>query len=210
MMNSERLKVGVALGSGSARGWSHIGVLQALGDMGIKPDIIAGCSVGSMVGASFALNKLDDLEDWATSLSWRDVFSLLDVNLNGGLIQGRKLFEFIQSHMASKTFDDLEIPFAAVATDLETGREVWLQRGPLATAIRASGSLPGLFSPYKTSNGRFLLDGGLLTFLPRATCFAARTKRRSPVYIVYRNLRRSIRLLRYRAPRSDAPPHRPT
>ena len=171
-MNGEPLKIGVALGSGSARGWAHIGVLQGLRDMGIHPHIIAGCSVGAMVGASCALNKLDELEDWATSLTWRDVFGLLDVTLNGGLFEGRKLFEFIQTHMASMTFDDLAIPFAAVATDLETGREIWLRKGPLATAIRASGSLPGLFTPYKTPRGRFLLDGGLVNPVPVSVCKA--------------------------------------
>ena len=171
-MNGETLKIGVALGSGSARGWAHIGVLQALRDMGIRPDIIAGCSVGAMVGASCALNKLDELEAWATDLSWRDVFGLLDVNLNGGLFEGRKLFEFIQSHMADMTFGDLKIPFTAVATDMETGREIWLRKGPLATAIRASGSLPGLFTPYKTPRGRYLLDGGLVNPVPVSVCKA--------------------------------------
>ncbi|MDX1692355.1 MAG: patatin-like phospholipase RssA [Ketobacteraceae bacterium] len=171
-MNDRQLKIGVALGSGSARGWAHIGVLQALRDMGITPHVIAGCSVGAMVGASYALNKLDELEDWATSLTWRDVFGLLDVNLNGGLFEGRKLFEFMQSHMSSMTFDDLSLPFAAVATDLENGREVWLRRGPLATAIRASASLPGLLTPYRTPKGRYLLDGGLVNPVPVSVCKA--------------------------------------
>lgn len=171
-MNTEPLKVGVALGSGSARGWAHIGVLQGLRDMGIEPDIIAGCSVGAMVGASCALNKLDELEAWASSLTWRDVFGLLDVNFAGGLLDGRKLFEFIQSHMAAMTFDDLSIPFAAVATDMESGREVWLRKGPLATAIRASASLPGLLTPYRTPKGRYLLDGGLVNPVPVSVCRA--------------------------------------
>ena len=171
-MNDQRLKIGVALGSGSARGWAHIGVLQELDAMGIRPDVIAGCSVGAMVGASYALGKLDDLAQWAVSLTWRDVFGLLDVNLNGGLFEGRKLFEFIQSHMASMSFDDLDLPFAAVATDLETGREVWLRKGPLATAIRASASLPGLLTPYRTPRGRYLLDGGLVNPVPVSVCKA--------------------------------------
>lgn len=171
-MNEQAPKIGIALGSGSARGWAHIGVLQGLRDMGIEPQIVVGCSVGAMVGASYALNKIDELEAWATSLTWRDVFGLLDVNLNGGLFQGRKLFEFIQSHMSSMTFDDVSVPFAAVATDLETGREIWLRNGPLATAIRASGSLPGLFTPYRTPKGRYLLDGGLVNPVPVSVCRA--------------------------------------
>ncbi len=164
--------IGIALGSGSARGWAHIGVLKALRDMGIEPDVIAGCSVGSMVGATYAAGKIDELEEWVKTLGWRDVFSFLDVNFNGGLIQGRKLFHFFHQYMAGLQIEDLPIPFAALATDLETGREVWLRRGPLATAIRASISLPGLFSPYRTPNGRFLLDGGLVNPVPVSLCKA--------------------------------------
>lgn len=165
-------KLGIALGSGSARGWAHIGVLQALRDAGIQPDVVVGCSVGAMVGASYVANTLDDLGDWARSLTWRDVFGLLDVHLNGGLFEGRRLFEFIQSHMGEMTFADLNKPFAAVATDLETGREIWLRNGSIATAIRASASLPGLLAPYQTPQGRFLLDGGLVNPVPISLCKA--------------------------------------
>ncbi|PIE41114.1 MAG: patatin [Gammaproteobacteria bacterium] len=171
-MSKQSTKLGVALGSGSARGWAHIGVLQALRDNGIEADVVTGCSVGAMVGASYAANKLDDLGRWATELTWRDVFGLLDVHLSGGVFEGRKLFEFIQSHMGDMNFADLEKPFAAVATDIETGREIWLRKGSLATAIRASASLPGLLAPYKTPQGRYLLDGGLVNPVPVSLCKA--------------------------------------
>lgn len=168
----KQFSVGVALGSGSARGWAHIGVLQALKEMGIEPQVIAGCSIGSMVGASCAAGKLDELETWVKTLGWRDVFSFLDVHLSGGLIQGRKLFQFFEKYMAGLDFEDLPIPCGAVATDLETGREVWLRHGALATAIRASISLPGLFTPYRTPSGRYLLDGGLVNPIPVTLCKA--------------------------------------
>ncbi|MCG8672299.1 MAG: patatin-like phospholipase family protein [Pseudomonadales bacterium] len=171
-MNSDLPKLGIALGSGSARGWAHIGVLQQLREMKIEPDVVVGCSMGAMVGASYVANNLDELEQWATELTWRDVFGLLDVHLSGGLFEGRKLFEFIQSHMGSLTFADLQKPFAAVATDIETGREIWLRDGPIATAIRASASLPGVLTPYQTAKGRYLLDGGLVNPVPISLCKA--------------------------------------
>lgn len=166
------LKIGLALGSGSARGWSHIGVLRALQRRGIEPDIIAGTSIGALVGACYAAGKLDELEDWVTGLGWRDVVSLLDVKLSGGLIEGRKVFQFFDQHMADLSFEQLHKPFAAVATDLETGREIWLQHGHLAPAVRASLSIPGLFTPYRSQAGRILVDGGLVNPVPVTLCRA--------------------------------------
>lgn len=166
------LKIGIALGSGSARGWSHIGVLRALLKNGIEPDIIAGTSIGALVGACYAADKLDELESWVTGLGWRDVVSLLDVKLNGGLIEGRKVFQFFEQHMQGLTFDQLRKPFAAVATDLQTGREIWLQHGHLAEAVRASISIPGLFTPYRAQSGRYIVDGGLVNPVPVTLCRA--------------------------------------
>lgn len=166
------LKVGIALGSGSARGWSHIGVLRALQKRGIEPDIVAGTSIGALVGACYAADKLDELEAWVTSLGWRDVVSLLDVKLNGGLIEGRKVFQFFEQHMSDVSFEQLGKPFAAVATDLQTGREIWLQHGHLAEAVRASISLPGLFTPYRAQSGRYFVDGGLVNPVPVSLCRA--------------------------------------
>lgn len=166
------LKVGIALGSGSARGWCHIGVLRALMRNGIEPDIVAGTSIGALVGACYAANKLDELEAWVTTLGWRDVVGLLDVKLNGGLIEGRKVFQFFEQHMPDLNFDQLHKPFAAVATDLQTGREIWLQHGHLAEAIRASISIPGLFTPYRAQSGRYFVDGGLVNPVPVSLCRA--------------------------------------
>src|SRR3990167_9154182 len=166
------LKLGVALGSGSARGWSHIGVLRALQRYGIEPDIVTGTSIGALVGACYAGGTLDELESWVTSLGWRDVVSLLDLKLGGGLIEGRKVFQFFEQHMSDLTFEQLQKPFAAVATDLETGREIWLQHGHLAEAGRASLSIPGLFRPYRAQSGRILVDGGLVNPVPVTLCRA--------------------------------------
>lgn len=169
---SSPLKIGVALGSGSARGWSHIGVLKQLHAMGIEPHVVAGTSVGALVGACYAGGKLKELEDWVVSLGWRDVVSLLDVKFSGGLIEGRKVFQFFDEHLPDATFEQLDKAFAAVATDLESGREIWLQHGHLAEAVRSSISLPGLFTPYRTQNGRYLVDGGLVNPVPVSLCRA--------------------------------------
>lgn len=166
------MKIGIALGSGSARGWSHIGVLRTLLRHGIAPDVVTGTSIGALVGAYYAADKLQELEEWVTSLSWREVVSLLDLRLDGGLIEGRKVFQFIEQHLQDHSFEKLAKPFAAVATDLHTGREVWLQHGHLAEAVRASISIPGLFTPYRTQSGRFLVDGGLVNPVPVSLCRA--------------------------------------
>lgn len=166
------IKIGVALGSGSARGWSHIGVLKELRAMGVEPDVVAGTSIGALVGACYAADKLQALEDWVVGLGWRDVVSLLDVKFSGGLIEGRKVFQFFEDNMPELTFEQLTKSFAAVATDLESGREIWLQHGQLAEAVRSSISLPGLFTPYRTRNGRYLVDGGLVNPVPVSLCRA--------------------------------------
>jgi NTE family protein len=168
----DSLKIGVALGSGSARGWSHIGVLKELKRMGIEPHVVTGTSIGALVGACYAGGKLQELEEWVVSLGWRDVVSLLDVKFSGGLIEGRKVFQFFDQHLPNYTFEQLDKTFAAVATDLETGREIWLQHGHLAEAVRSSISLPGLFTPYRTQSGRYLVDGGLVNPVPVTLCRA--------------------------------------
>ncbi|MCF7821192.1 MAG: patatin-like phospholipase RssA [Mariprofundaceae bacterium] len=165
-------RIGIALGSGSARGWSHIGVLKALAEMGIKPGIVAGSSIGALVGAAYANNQLNELERWVCSLTWKEIISFLDLSVvGGGVIQGEKLFDFARTHMEGVRIDSLPIPFAAVATELETGREVWLRDGPLLEAIRASISLPGLFTPVKR-DGQWLVDGGLVDPVPVSLCRA--------------------------------------
>ncbi|MBL8492520.1 MAG: patatin-like phospholipase family protein [Rhodocyclaceae bacterium] len=163
--------IGLALGSGSARGWAHIGVLRALAERGVEPDVVCGCSVGALVGAAYADGDLEKLERWVTTLTWQDVLGLLDVSLVGGLIKGDKLVAFFERHFVDKEFSALSRPFACVATDLENGREVWLRSGSVAAAVRASIALPGLFKPV-LADGRLLVDGGLVNPVPVSLCRA--------------------------------------
>lgn len=164
-------KLGIALGSGSARGWSHIGVLRALAEAGVEPDIVCGCSIGAFVGAAYVNGDLPKLEAWVTSLGWKDVLGMFDVSLRGGLIKGEKLIEFFSQNFVDHDFAALPKPFACVATDLETGREIWLKEGSVAAAVRASIALPGLFTPCER-DGRLLVDGGLVNPVPVSLCRA--------------------------------------
>jgi patatin-like phospholipase len=125
---SNRRKLGIALGGGSARGWAHIGVLRALAEVGIAPDYVAGCSMGAMVGAAFAAGRIEKLETWALSLDWKRIVKLLDVGLRGGLIKGERLLDFFHGQFVECQFNELAIPFATVATDLASGREIWIAR----------------------------------------------------------------------------------
>jgi NTE family protein len=165
------IKIGLALGSGSARGWAHIGVIRALEEQGIKPDIVAGCSIGALVGAAYCGGHLDALEQWVKGLSFWDVVRLLDVKMTGGLIEGDSLMASFEDKLRNVNIEELPLPFAAVATDLASGREVWLQQGPLPAAVRASIALPGLFSPVHLNN-RWLVDGGLTNPVPISLCRA--------------------------------------
>ena len=165
-------RIGLALGSGSARGWAHIGIIRELEAMGIRPDVISGCSIGALVGGAYASGYFDTLQTWVEELTWKDIVSFLDMSvMRGGVIRGEKLLDFARQHMREKHIQDLDIPFAAVATDLEYGREVWLKEGSLLEAIRASISLPGLFTPVKRGN-RWLVDGGLVDPVPVSLCRA--------------------------------------
>ena len=166
-----RPRLGIALGSGSARGWAHIGVLRTLHEAGIEPDIVCGTSIGAFVGAAYASGDLDKLEAWVGGLSRRDVLGFFDVSLAGGLIKGAKLFDFAATSFLDDSFTDLDRPFGCVATDLATGREIWLREGSVADAVRASIALPGLFSPHLL-NERFLVDGGLVNPVPVSLCRA--------------------------------------
>jgi NTE family protein len=164
--------LGLALGSGSARGWSHIGVIRALEREGFAPDIVCGTSIGALVGAAYADGQLDRLEGWVRSLTWPSVLGLLDIGLSGGLIQGDKLLAFFRSHFQDKPIESLARPFAAVATELVSGREVWLREGSVIDAVRASMALPGLFTPAVQEGGRLLVDGGLVNPVPVSLCRA--------------------------------------
>jgi NTE family protein len=166
-----RRRVGVALGGGSARGWAHIGVLQWLHAQGIRPDVVCGTSIGALVGAAQAADQLQRLHDWVLGLQWQDVVSYLDVSFDGGLIRGKKLFRFFQNHFAAVPIEELGCGYGAVATDLETGQEIWLREGDLLDAVRASAALPGLFTPIQR-DGRWLVDGGLVNPVPVSLCRA--------------------------------------
>jgi NTE family protein len=163
----KRKKIGLALGSGAARGWAHIGVLRYLNEVGIKVDYIAGTSIGALVGASCSLGKVDALEQFALHLDWRQILSFLDVTFPvSGLIEGKRISEFVREHHEETvTLEKMPIPFCAVATDLNSGTEVCLDAGDLLEAIRASISIPGIFTPVKIE-GRFLVDGGLVNPVP--------------------------------------------
>jgi NTE family protein len=167
----QRSKLGIALGSGSARGWAHIGVLLALTEQGIAPDFVAGCSMGAMVGAAFAAGRIGQLETYALSLDWKRVVGLLDLGLRGGLIKGDRLLNMFQGQFVECQFSELAIPFAAVATDLATGKEHWLREGLVSNAVRASCTVPGLFRPV-LHEGRYLVDGSVVNPIPVSLCRA--------------------------------------
>jgi NTE family protein len=168
---SSKTRIGLALGGGSARGWAHIGVIRALVDAGIEPDIVCGTSIGALVGAAYVGGELDPLETWVRSLRLQTVVSFLDFSLNGGLIKGEKLIGFFRSHFVDRDIRELARPFGAVATDLRRGREVWLREGPVTDAVRASIALPGLFTPVQL-DGSWLVDGGLVNPVPVSLCRA--------------------------------------
>lgn len=161
-----KMKIGLALGSGAARGWSHIGVIKALKQTGIDIDIVAGCSIGSLVGAAYACNKLSALEQWVCSFRYWDVLRLMDVSWGrGGLLRGERVFNHYRDIMPVTDFDHCSRRFGAVATNLSTGRELWFTEGDLHLAVRASCSMPGLMSPVE-HNGYWLVDGAVVNPVP--------------------------------------------
>lgn len=158
-------KLALALGGGAARGWAHVGVIRALEMRGIKPDIVCGTSIGALVGAAYASGELDRFERWLKDLSVMDVVGLMDLSLNGGLIKGEKLMGFFEKTFVDRPIESLDVPFAAVATDLHTGAEIWLREGSTAKAVRASIAVPGLLTPFQYQ-GKTLVDGGLVNPVP--------------------------------------------
>ncbi|MGH6945788.1 MAG: patatin-like phospholipase family protein [Kiloniellales bacterium] len=167
-----RPRIGLALGSGSARGWSHIGVLESLAEAGIEPDIVCGSSIGALVGAAYVAGRLAALKDWAEAVTWRGIVGLLDIRISGGgLIDGKRIVDFLRVLKIAGPIEGYPKAFAAIATDLVSGREVWLQKGPIDQAVRASIALPGLISPARLGD-RWLLDGGLVNPVPVSACRA--------------------------------------
>ncbi|MGL4900742.1 MAG: patatin-like phospholipase RssA [Shewanella sp.] len=164
--------IGIALGSGAAKGWAHIGVLNGLAAMGIKPDKVAGCSVGALVGAAYAHDHLNELETWVRSFSSWDVLGLMDIRWRkGGLIGGEKVFDVLHTHIGDVLIEDLKRPFAAVATDLYSGQEIWFRHGDLRQAVRASCSMPGILAPVHQGD-RWLVDGAVVNPGPVSVCRA--------------------------------------
>jgi len=165
-------KIGLALGGGSARGWAHIGVLRALQEAGIHPDIVAGTSIGAVVGGCYVAGELEALEQFARDLTRRRVLGFLDLNFSGsGLITGQRLRSVLDVRLKDALMERLPKRFVAVATEIGTGHEVWLSRGRLVDAMRASYALPGIFRPVKI-DGRWLFDGALVNPVPVSVCRA--------------------------------------
>lgn len=163
-------KLGLALGGGAAKGWSHIGFMRALDEAGIKPDIICGTSMGAVVGGCWAAGHLEELEKFARSLTQRRVFALMDVSLSGsGLINGTRLGKLLTQHLNGINIEDLETSFTCIATELSNGNEVWLTKGDLPNALQASYALPGVFKPVQIED-RWLVDGALVNPVPVTAC----------------------------------------
>ena len=163
--------VGLALGSGSARGWAHSGVIQELERLGIQPQVVAGTSIGAMVGAVYVSGQLEEFSEWVQELTMRDVFGLLDITMSGGVVKGEKLFGFFREKHRNPDIETLEKKFVTIATEMKSGREVWIRSGPILRAARASCALPGLVSPVKVDD-RWMLDGGLVNPVPVSACRA--------------------------------------
>lgn len=168
-----RPKIGLALGSGVARGWAHIGALRALIKAGYMPDVICGTSIGALVGGFYLAGHLDELEEWARSLNKRKMVTLLNVmtRSTGGLVSGSQLEKLMREYIDGILIEELDRPFTAVAAELATGHEIWLQNGSLVDAIRASYALPGVFPPVKDDQ-RWLIDGALVNPVPVSVCRA--------------------------------------
>jgi NTE family protein len=171
IVSRRKPRIGLALGSGSARGWAHIGVIRALEERGVKPDVVCGTSIGALVAGVYASGELDRLEAWATGLAWKDVLKMVDVTWRGGFIRGQRLFDFFRGQFTDRDIAELPIPFGAVATDLATGREVWLREGKVLDAVRASVAIPGVFTP-AVREGVVYVDGGLVNPVPVSMCRA--------------------------------------
>lgn len=203
-----RPRIGLALGSGSARGWSHIGVIDALAEAGIEPDIVCGASIGSLVGAAYVAGQLGKLREWAEAATWREVIGLMDVRLSdGGLISGELVVAFLRRLGITEKIESYPKPYAAIATDLATGREIWLQSGPIDHAVRASISIPGIFSPVRIDD-ILLGDGGLSNPVPVSVCRALGAEVTIAVNLNGDLLGRQFHT-KHLPQKSTAPPHDP-
>lgn len=159
-------RLGLALGGGAARGWAHIGALRVLEKAGFTPEVVVGTSIGAVVGGCSVTGSLDVLEEFATSLTRRRVMGLMDFSMGGsGLISGNRLRQLLEQDIGRLRIEDLPVRFATVATELGSGHEVWLTRGPVVDSMRASYALPGIFDPVSIGE-RWLMDGALVNPIP--------------------------------------------
>jgi len=165
------LKIGLALGSGAARGWAHIGVIRALEEQGIEVEVVSGCSIGAIVGAAYAASNLDLLEEWIRSLGRLDLAKYAALGTGSGFINMQRLNDdFVLNICPQDTpIESLNKRFGAIATDLKTGREVWFTKGDVLSAIWSSIAVPGVF-PAVSHNGSWLVDGGLVNPVPVSMC----------------------------------------
>ena len=164
--------IGLALGSGAGRGWAHIGILNALTEAGIEPDIVCGTSIGALVGGVYLAGHLSVLEKWARGLTKMRILRLLDFRMGGGgFVSGDRLGALLLRNLGGLRIEELPKPFAAVSTDLTTGHEIWFRKGPAVDAIRASYALPGVFRPVMI-DGNWMVDGALVNPLPVSVCRA--------------------------------------
>ncbi|MGE8583993.1 patatin-like phospholipase family protein [Agrobacterium tumefaciens] len=199
-------RIALALGGGAARGWAHIGVLRALDEAGVKIGMIAGTSIGALVGGCYLAGKLDELEEFARSLTMRRIAGLLDLTIGGGgLFGGMRLTKRMQEHLEGLRVENLEHPFIAVATELRTGHEVWIHQGDLVTALRSSYALPGIFEPVQC-NGRTLIDGALVNPVPVSVCRAYEQALVVAVNLNYDLFGRSAVVKHSSSPRNGAAP----
>ncbi len=166
-------KIGIALGSGAARGICHFGVIKALMKEGIRPEVVCGTSVGALVGAAYVTGHLKALESWFRQQTSRKMLSHLDIKLfaSGGIADGEQFIHILKTEFGDYRIEDLPIPYAAVACDMNTGKEVWITEGSIWDAVRASGAYPGLLTPIKR-DGQWLLDGGMVNPVPVTVCRA--------------------------------------
>ncbi len=201
--------IGLVLGSGAARGYAHIGVLQALTARGLTPDVVVGTSMGALVGGCYATDSLDALESWARSLNMRRIIGYLDVRFGGsGLIAGGRLAKELHESIGATLIEDLPVRFAAIATEVGTGHEIWLTRGSLSLALRASYALPGVFPPVHVGK-RWLVDGALVNPVPVSAARALGARVVIAVNLDADRFGRGATIASHGADAGDTPPFAP-
>lgn len=174
MTRKSKSRIGIALGGGAARGWAHIGILRQLAEMGIHPDIVSGCSIGSLVGAAYAADNLGKLEKWVLSLTKIEMMRFFEFNTSfNGFVRQEKLRQLFHEQVCAQqqSIEGLNKRFSSVATNLQNGREIWFTDGPVIDAVWASIALPGLFPPFLCKD-QWLIDGGLVNPVPVSHCRA--------------------------------------